>query len=144
MWDQDLLICGRIVAAAYDQPQCMRKVLMRGLLLENVPANRPDCPILILITRSTEMGIDKEPQGVSTAYRGAVALEQLSEEFRQTARECLELSQKAESLESRGFWVAMAQFWFNLAVHAEDREAIERVAPSRIGAAYDKGRGKLN
>jgi hypothetical protein len=71
-------------------------------------------------------------------------LEQLSEEFRKTARECLELSRKANSLESRGFWVAMTQFWFNLAVHAEHREAIESIDPSTIGAAFDKGRGKLN
>jgi hypothetical protein len=38
----------------------------------------------------------------------------------------------------------MAQFWFNLAVHAEDREAIESIDPSTAGAGFDKGRGKLN
>ena len=51
------------------------------------------------------------------------------------------LSKKANSLESQGYWVAMAQFWFNLALHAEDREAIEGVNPAAIGAPI-KGKGK--
>lgn len=66
----------------------------------------------------------------------------LPEEFRKSALECLELSQKANSLESRGFWVAMAQFWFNLAVHAEDREAIESVDPSAVAASKDNVKPK--
>jgi hypothetical protein len=67
---------------------------------------------------------------------------ELSEEFRKTARECLELSEKADSLKSRGFWVSMAQFWFNLAVHAEDREAIESVDPSAIAFNKDNVKPK--
>jgi hypothetical protein len=67
---------------------------------------------------------------------------QLPEEFRKSARECLELSRKAGSLGSRAFWVAMAQFWFNLAVHAEDREAIESVDPSAVAASEDNVKPK--
>ncbi len=66
---------------------------------------------------------------------GALALE-LSEEFRNNARHCLELSGKAESLQAQGYWVAMAQLWFDLALHAEDRQAIEGVDLSAIGAAF--------
>jgi hypothetical protein len=32
MWNQELPIYGQIVAPAYDQPQCMRRFLMRELL----------------------------------------------------------------------------------------------------------------
>jgi hypothetical protein len=71
----------------------------------------------------------------------AVALE-LSEEFRRNAHECLELSRKADSLVCRGYWVAMAQFWLDLAVHGEDRAAIKSVDPSIIDAASDKDHGK--
>jgi hypothetical protein len=66
----------------------------------------------------------------------------LPEEFRKSALECLALSQKADSIESRCLWVAMAQFWFNLAVHAEDREAIESVDPSAVAASKDNVKPK--
>jgi hypothetical protein len=62
----------------------------------------------------------------------------LSEEFRNNAPECLELSRKSNSLESQGYWVAMAQFWFDLAVHAEDRSAIESVDPSVVDTKSKK------
>jgi hypothetical protein len=73
--------------------------------------------------------------------RGAVALE-LSVEFRKNARECLELSQKADSLEAQGYWIAMAQLWFDLATNAEERKAIESVNPSTISAASNKDNSK--
>jgi hypothetical protein len=68
----------------------------------------------------------------------------VSEEFRNNACECLELSRKANSLESQGCWVAMAQFWFDLALHAEDRKAIESVDPSAVGAKSNKNKSKSN
>jgi hypothetical protein len=45
----------------------------------------------------------------------------LPDEFRENARACLELSRKADSAESRGHWVAMAQYWYDLAEVAEER-----------------------
>jgi hypothetical protein len=36
----------------------------------------------------------------------------------------------------------MAQFWFNLAVHAEDRAAIESVDPSAVAASKDSVKPK--
>ena len=54
---------------------------------------------------------------------------ELAKEFRKNAAECLKLSRKARSLAAQGYWVAMAQFWFDLALHAEDRDAIESVDP---------------
>jgi hypothetical protein len=66
--------------------------------------------------------------GVVPAQPGVVALK-LSDEFRENARACLELSRKADSLESQGHWVVMAQYWFDLAVQAEDRKATEGLDP---------------
>jgi hypothetical protein len=66
---------------------------------------------------------------------------ELSKEFRKNAAECLKLSQKAESLAAQGYWVAMAQFWFDLAVHAEDRDAIEGVDPASL-LGEENGNGK--
>jgi hypothetical protein len=41
MWNQDLPIYGQIVAPAHDQPQCMKRFLMRALLpLRLMPAQR--------------------------------------------------------------------------------------------------------
>jgi hypothetical protein len=59
---------------------------------------------------------------------------ELSKEFRKNAAECLKLSQEANSLEAQGYWIAMAQFWLDLAVHAEDRKAIESVDPVAAAA----------
>ena len=53
----------------------------------------------------------------------------LSDEFRENARACLALSRKADSLESQGHWVVMAQYWFDLAVQAEDRKVAEGLDP---------------
>lgn len=67
----------------------------------------------------------------------------LAEENRKNARACLNLSKQANSLEAQRYWLTMAQFWFNLALHAEDREAIESVNPATIGPP-DKGKCKSN
>ena len=58
----------------------------------------------------------------------------LAEEFRENARACLELSRKPDAPESRGHWVAMAQYWLNLAVEAEG-EGREATAPGRPASA---------
>lgn len=67
----------------------------------------------------------------------------LAEENRKNARACLQLSQQANSLEAQRYWLTMAQFWFNLALHAEDREAIESANPATLGAS-DECKGKSN
>jgi hypothetical protein len=65
---------------------------------------------------------------------------ELSQDFRANAAECLKLSQEASSRGSQSYWVAMAQFWFQLAQHAEDREAIESVTLALIDAPDGKRR----
>ena len=62
---------------------------------------------------------------------------ELSRDFRANAAHCLKLSHEANSTGSRAYWVAMAQFWFQLAQHAEDREAIEGFDPSMTGDQND-------
>jgi hypothetical protein len=58
----------------------------------------------------------------------------LTEEFRKNAAECLKLSQNAISLQAQGYWIAMAQFWFDLAVHAEQRADMEGADPACLPA----------
>jgi hypothetical protein len=65
---------------------------------------------------------------------------ELSREFRANAADCLKLSHEANSTGSQGYWVAMAQFWFQLAQHAEDREAIESVTPALLDASDGRRR----
>jgi hypothetical protein len=36
-------------------------------------------------------------------------------EYRENARACLELSRKSSSLDVQAHWLAMAQYWFDLA-----------------------------
>jgi hypothetical protein len=43
------------------------------------------------------------------------------DEVRENARACLQLARKADSDEARGHWVAMAQYWYDLAEDAEER-----------------------
>jgi hypothetical protein len=43
-------------------------------------------------------------------------------EFRTRAQHCLALSRESATIEAQGHWVAMAQFWFNLAEMAEHQE----------------------
>src|SRR5258708_19151618 len=85
----------------------------------------------------------KAPWDVTPPYRGALALE-LAVECRQHAADCLRLSRQAHTLESQTYWLSMAEFWFKLARHAEDSEAIESVDPSTIDATPDRRRGKSN
>jgi len=65
---------------------------------------------------------------------------ELSNEFRANAAHCLKLSHEANSTGSRAHWVAMAQFWFQLAQHVEDREAIDSVIPSVVDVGHDDTR----
>jgi hypothetical protein len=56
---------------------------------------------------------------------GETALK-LTDEFRENARACLELARKADSVESEGHWLAMAQYWYDLAEDAEVSTAIRQ------------------
>jgi len=46
---------------------------------------------------------------------GGVAAMKVTEEYRENARACLELSRKSSSLDVQAHWLAMAQYWFDLA-----------------------------
>jgi hypothetical protein len=80
------------------------------------------------IATYSDLGNGKPSEHVSPPYRGMVALD-LSDDWRKNAADCLKLSQEAHTLESRHYWLSMAAFWFRLAQHAEDREAIESADP---------------
>jgi hypothetical protein len=67
---------------------------------------------------------------------------ELSDEFRNNARNCLRFSQEANSLEAQGYWIAMAQLWFDLATNAEERKSIKSVDPAAINAMLSKDGGK--
>ena len=67
----------------------------------------------------------------------------LADDFRKSALECLNLSREADSLGSQVHWVSMAQFWFQLAQHVEDREAVEAANAAAVDgeeAAQDIGK----
>ena len=76
---------------------------------------------------------------VRVPYAGEYCVE-LSKEFRANAAQCLKLSHEANSTGSQAYWVAMAQFWFQLAQHAEDREAVESVDPAAVKGPNDGSR----
>lgn len=62
----------------------------------------------------------------------------LAEEFRNRAHRCLKLAHEAPTLEAQTHWLAMAQLWFSLAEHAEERDAAffaEATARLPAGAA---------
>jgi hypothetical protein len=54
----------------------------------------------------------------------------LVEEFRTRAGECFRWAQNAPTLESRLHWLAMAQFWLQLAQYAEEKEAARAADPA--------------
>jgi hypothetical protein len=46
----------------------------------------------------------------------------LSDDFRIRARRCLALAGAAPTIESQTHWLSMAQLWFSMAQHAEERD----------------------
>ena len=54
---------------------------------------------------------------------------EIPKQWRSKAADCLRLSREANTPESRSHWVIMAEFWFRMAQHVEDREAIDGVDP---------------
>ncbi len=112
------------------------------------------CPVVPLLSDVDNIpdGLDlyedalwerKNQFDVAPAHPGAVALK-LTDEFRENARACLELSRKAGTPESQCHWLAMAQYWFDLAVQAEDRKAIESVHPAALEARTRRVSRKSN
>jgi hypothetical protein len=79
---------------------------------------------------------------VSPAQSGSVFTLELSDEFRNNARNCLRFSQEANSLEAQGYWIAMAQLWFDLATNAEERKTIKNIDPAAANAMLSKDGGK--
>jgi hypothetical protein len=57
---------------------------------------------------------------------------ELSEQWRIKAADCLRLSREANTLESQNHWLSMAELWFRMARHVEDREVIDSVDPAII------------
>ena len=46
----------------------------------------------------------------------------LAEKFRKSAYECFRWAQDARTPQDNAMWLGMAQFWLQLAQHAEDRD----------------------
>jgi hypothetical protein len=66
---------------------------------------------------------------------------ELSKQWRIKAADCLRLSREANTFESQNHWVSMAEFWFRMAQHLEDREVIDSVDPAMIDL-LSKGKGQ--
>src|SRR4051812_12184054 len=71
-------------------------------------------PAIITVQRNNLLSFE-----LRTIVQGNGRVE-LSQEFRANSAQCLTLSKDANSIEAQGYWVAMAQFWFQLAQHAEE------------------------
>jgi hypothetical protein len=64
----------------------------------------------------------------------------LAGDFYRNAKECLERSREAKSLEAQAEWLSMADFWYQLAQQTEQREGadpnagkVEAVQPATDG-----------
>jgi hypothetical protein len=57
---------------------------------------------------------------------------ELSEQWRIKAADCLRLSREANTLQSQNHWVSMAEFWFRMAQHLENRKVIDSVDAAMI------------
>jgi len=57
------------------------------------------------------------------ACRGVFALDR-SKQYRKNAADSLMLSQEANTRASQDYWLTMAEFWFRLAQHVEETEAV--------------------
>jgi hypothetical protein len=54
----------------------------------------------------------------------------LVEKFRRTAAECFRWAQDARTQGDNAMWLGMAQFWLQLAQHAEQREERGAASPA--------------
>lgn len=71
----------------------------------------------------------------------------IAEEFRTRAQHCLKLAHEALTLEAQTHWLAMAQLWFSLAEHAEERDAAsigEASAWPQVGRKHGNGHADGN
>jgi hypothetical protein len=66
----------------------------------------------------------------STAKEGC-ALDR-SKQYRQNAADSLMLAHAATTAASQDYWRTMAEFWFRLAQHVEETEAVSVVGPSAV------------
>jgi hypothetical protein len=89
--------------------------------------------IAVLIIRST--GERKRRREV-TLPCGSGRVE-LSKQWRIKAADCLRLSREANTPESQSHWVDMADFWFRMATHVEDREVVDSVDPAPIDLPFN-------
>jgi hypothetical protein len=65
---------------------------------------------------------------------------ELSKQWRIKAADCLRLSRQASTFESQSHWVSMAEFWFKVAKHAENREVNDSVDPATIDLTFNSKR----
>lgn len=64
-----------------------------------------------------------------------------SKQYRKNAADSLMLAQAATSSASQDYWRTMAEFWFRLAQHVEETEAVSAVDPSAFESrAHEKPR----
>jgi hypothetical protein len=55
-----------------------------------------------------------------------------SKQYRKNAADSLMLSRAANARASQDYWRTMAEFWFRLAQHVEETEAVSVVDPSAL------------
>jgi hypothetical protein len=61
--------------------------------------------------------------------------------WRIKAADCLRLSREANTLESKSHWASMADFWFRMAKHVEDRQVIDSVDRAFIDFPFNSKEG---
>jgi hypothetical protein len=61
---------------------------------------------------------------------------EIPKQWRSKAADCLRLSREANTPESRSHWVIMAEFWFRMAKHVEDREITDSTDPPIINLPF--------
>ena len=65
----------------------------------------------------------------------------LVEKFRRTAHECFRWAQGARTLQDNAMWLSMAQFWLQLARHAEERGERRAGSPAVADKPQREGTG---
>jgi hypothetical protein len=109
-----------------------RRRARRGTIISSrpVPGHRLRIVAIVCIDHPINWGT-KRAVGKLRCLVGSGRVE-LSKQWRKKAADCLRLSREANTLESQNHWVSMADLWFRMARHVEDREVIDSVDPAII------------
>lgn len=89
-------------------------------------------PLVVICCIDHPINWERKGRREVTLPCGECSRVELSEQWRIKAADCLRLSREASTPESQNHWVSMADFWFRMAKHVEDRGVIDSVDPAVI------------